>query len=223
MFKFPFRWTPAAWGLKGDAYLEAEACYTLEGAALQRRLSEIRLRGDPDALRRKLLDIDREYGLISEDAYRRSLAELEATDETDWQLRIIDCDVADGRMEPYQAAREKVVLTTREGIEREVALLDVDYEFGKIDDHAYEKRRATLKKEPWISVINSGFDPEQGIDGVFFEFDWNTEWIDYLRLNGYTGHTEEQIVDDWFGDVCRSYVTADMPMMPYPLGAARDA
>jgi len=59
-------------------------------------------------------------------------------------------------------------------------------------------------------VINASFNPKEGINGVYFEFDWNAQWIEFLRINGYIGHTDEQIVDDWFADVCRSHVQTEM-------------
>ena len=171
----PFRFLPASWGLVGDAYLEAEACYSLDGAALERRLLQIRLRDDPQRLERELVESALRHGAIS----------------------------------PYQAALRRVELTHPPGTERDLANLAVEHEHGKIDDITFNKQRAMLKNEPWIGIVNSGFDPEQGIDGVFFEFDWNQQWIEYLRTNGYSGRTDEQVIDDWFTEVCRSHSMND--------------
>jgi hypothetical protein len=178
----PFRYTPASWGLVGDAYWEAEAYYHLEGEALERRLLEIRLADDPAQLQRELLEVDERYGRIS----------------------------------AYEAARQRVIMSQPEGVDRKLALLAIDYEHGKLSEHEYQKQRAALKQEPWICIVNSGFDPHQGIDGVFFEFDWNQQWIEYLRSHGYTGHTEEQVVDDWFTDVCRSH-SQNEPVVPFSI------
>ena len=32
----------------------------------------------------------------------------------------------------------------------------------------------------------------------FFELDWNEHFVRELRINGYNGDTEEEIVDAWF-------------------------
>ena len=171
----PFRFLPASWGLVGDAYLEAEAHYSLRGEALERRLAQIRLCDDPQRLERELVEIAVRYGTIS----------------------------------AHQAAVRRVELTHPPGPERDLALLEIEHEFDKIDDITFNKQRSLLKNEPWIGIVNSGFDPSQGIDGVFFEFDWNAQWIDYLRNNGYAGRTDEQVIDEWFADVCRSHTMND--------------
>lgn len=89
-------------------------------------------------------------------------------------------------------------------IEKTVALLEVEYKHGKIEKTEFEKRRATTRKEPWIDIIDHGYDPKKGVNGVFFEFDWNDYWIEYLELNGYVGNTEDDIVKAWFFDVNNS-------------------
>jgi hypothetical protein len=178
----PFRFTPASWGLVGDAYREAEAYYHLDGEALERRLLEIRLADDPQKLQEAMLELDVRYQRIS----------------------------------PYEAAKQRVTMTQPEGLDRDLALLAIEHDYGNVRDHDYQKRRATLRGEPWICIVNSGFDPQQGIDGVFFEFDWNQQWVEYLRSHGYSGQTDEQVVDDWFTDVCRSH-SQNEPLVPFSI------
>ena len=173
----PFRFTPASWGLVGDAYLEAEAHYSLTGEALDRRLLEIRHGNDPVRLREAMIELELHYHHIT----------------------------------PHEAAKRRVELAHPPGPERELALLEADHDHGIIDQNTYGKRRAELKDEPWIAIVNSGFNPDQGLDGVFFEFDWNAKWIEYLRTHGYVGHSAEQVLDDWFSDVCRSHGLGDQP------------
>ncbi len=64
------------------------------------------------------------------------------------------------------------------------------------------KAAATAKKEPWVTVLNTHVNPENPKNG-FFELDWNEYFVLMLKQNGYTGKTEEEIVDAWFGDLCR--------------------
>jgi len=176
----PFRFTPASWGLVGNAYFEAEAYYSLTGGALDRRLLQIRLADDEEKLRAALIEVDVRYG----------------------------------RVAPLDAARRRAELTFPPGLDRDLALLEADHDHGALDNNVYGRRRADLKNEPWVAIVNSGFNPEQGIDGVFFEFDWNSQWIEYLRNNGYVGHSDEQVLDDWFADVCRSHSLSD-PLVPF--------
>ena len=64
------------------------------------------------------------------------------------------------------------------------------------------KEAATLKKEPYVAVLNTHIN-EDNIRNGFFELDWNEYFIVKLREAGYTGDTEEVIVDAWFKDLCR--------------------
>jgi len=62
---------------------------------------------------------------------------------------------------------------------------------------AKEKEAATAKGEPWVAVVNVEMKDNNPRNG-FFELDWNNEFIEQLLDAGYTGETNEQIVDAWF-------------------------
>jgi len=60
-----------------------------------------------------------------------------------------------------------------------------------------EKAAATKKGEPWVAVLDTQVNPENIRNG-FFELDWNNEFIEQLLDAGYTGETNEEIIDKWF-------------------------
>lgn len=64
------------------------------------------------------------------------------------------------------------------------------------------KERATSLGEPWISVLDVKVNSENPKNG-FFELDWNEHFIAQLKGAGYRGETDEEIVDDWFRNLCR--------------------
>ena len=64
------------------------------------------------------------------------------------------------------------------------------------------KTAATANKQPWVTVLETHVNPENPRNG-FFELDWNEYFIAMLRGNGYTGTTDEEIMDQWFSDLCR--------------------
>lgn len=68
-----------------------------------------------------------------------------------------------------------------------------------------EKELATERGEPWVSVITVELDPDDVGNGAF-ELDWNDKFITKLVRAGYKGKTDQQIVDQWFQDVCRNVV-----------------
>ena len=70
------------------------------------------------------------------------------------------------------------------------------------------KEAANAKKEPWVAVLQTHVNSESPKNG-FFELDWNEYFVLMLRNNGYTGVTEEEIVDQWFSDLCREVGSED--------------
>ena len=58
---------------------------------------------------------------------------------------------------------------------------------------------------PWVKVIEVHFNkdnPQQG----YFELDWNKDFVGLLGEAGYAGSNDEEVVDLWFNDLCRSIV-----------------
>ena len=65
------------------------------------------------------------------------------------------------------------------------------------------KELATERKESWVGVLDTKINKENVRTG-FFELDWNEYFIVDLKLAGYTGDTDEEVVDKWFQDLCRN-------------------
>ena len=63
------------------------------------------------------------------------------------------------------------------------------------------KAEATKNKQPYVTVLNVEMKDNNPRNG-FFELDWNEFFIRELRLNGYQGDSEEEIVDAWFKELC---------------------
>jgi hypothetical protein len=93
-----------------------------------------------------------------------------------------------------------------ESTELLLALVDVDEAHGKITKAIADKSRADISKEPWVDIIDSGFNPEEGAGGLYFEFNWNDHFITMLREEGYEGLNEDHIVNLWFADLARETI-----------------
>jgi hypothetical protein len=204
----PFNWLPAAWGLRGKSFDEAEARYNLTGAELARRLAEINLSGVD--LEYRLLDIDFEHGLINEYDYQRSVANL-SLEGNELLLRLADIDKEFGKIDSYEWMREHILIQTSDD-EQKIELIKLDIETGRIDKREGEKAMADLLGEPWVSIVEEGLDPTQGPSGFYFVFDWNNHWIELLRQHGYEGDTEDEMMERWFTDVCRNEVMQSAPI-----------
>lgn len=65
------------------------------------------------------------------------------------------------------------------------------------------KEKATAAGEPWVSVISVEVDPADVNNGSF-ELDWNEIFVARLIKAGFQGKTDQQIVDQWFREICRN-------------------
>lgn len=68
-----------------------------------------------------------------------------------------------------------------------------------------DKALADKNKEPYINILSMDVDPENLNDGAF-ELDWNDIFIARLIKAGYQGKTDQDLVDQWFQNICRNVV-----------------
>lgn len=68
-----------------------------------------------------------------------------------------------------------------------------------------EKEIATERGDPWVTIISVEIDKDNIGQGAF-ELDWNEFFVAKLVRAGYKGKDDEQIVDQWFQDICRNVV-----------------
>lgn len=105
---------------------------------------------------------------------------------------------------------------------RELELAQAEYELegeALVDkevviNNKYDKEEATSKKEPWVTVIKMGMDPENVIQG-YFELDWNDEFVQYLMAQGIQGENDEAVVNKWFNAVCRTVLLQEKADLDY--------
>ena len=64
-------------------------------------------------------------------------------------------------------------------------------------------KKTTKSEEPMVKVLQVNVNPDNPKNG-FFELDWNDEFVNMLKQNGYLGESEEEIVDRWFQSLCRT-------------------
>ena len=100
--------------------------------------------------------------------------------------------------------------------DKALAELQVEFDEGMIGQLEYDRRRASVLKEPWVEVkkmqVNED-DPKQG----YMELDWNDEFVAMLQDKGYTGESDESVVNKWFNDVCRTVLLQEMEDQDYGL------
>jgi hypothetical protein len=105
---------------------------------------------------------------------------------------------------PEERDRAKAEAITDE-TKREIAIAKVDKKYDKISQHEFEKRIATANDEPYVRVVSLDIDKQSPGSG-YFELDFNESFVEYLANNGYEGVEPDQIVDNWFNDLCQNIV-----------------
>lgn len=139
----------------------------------------------------------------------KELAKLKLSGQ-ELDLKLLDIDWSFKKIASeydYEIKKVELLNSDKETIEKEKLKLNHKYE--KITDLEYEKELALLNKEPWVGVKNSSYDPKSGLGGLEFELDWNEYFITYLTENGYKGLSDQQVVEMWFNDLCKSVVAEE--------------
>ena len=76
-----------------------------------------------------------------------------------------------------------------------------------------EKTKATKKGEPYIKVLDTNVDPKNPKYG-YFELDWNEHFVANLKKHGFSGNTDEEVVDHWFSVLCNTIAEGEQPIRP---------
>lgn len=169
----PFGFLPAHWGLSGVAKEIAQAYYEYEGYDLDVRLIEINYKHDEYNKQKLIADAMLNYKVIDQETYDLKIIEL------DYEYkRIVETDY-------------------------NIQLLNHNFKYGKIEEIEHSKKTATLKEEPWVRIINVGFNSETPNQGEF-ELDWNDVFVQELKDAGYEGIADEQIVNNWLSEICKN-------------------
>jgi len=71
-----------------------------------------------------------------------------------------------------------------------------------------EKEEATKDNKPWVAVLDTQVNSDNIRNG-FFELDWNNQFIEDLLDAGYTGESNEEIVDKWFRTIVSQMLEED--------------
>lgn len=149
-----------------------------------------------------------EYTLSGLDLDLR-LIEINEEDPLQKEIKILKSKKKYGQLTEYEFDQQICMLTTEEtSVDRAIALLDVELKHNKIDRGEHEKQTAEAKKEPWVAMPNISWDPTDP-SRSFFELDYNSYFVEFLRNHGYEGASEQEVVEKWLTDVCRA-VASDL-------------
>lgn len=153
----------------------------LKGKTRQRAEAEYYLEGYELAVR--LAEIDHD------DPHMLNLRKL----EIDHQFKKIDDHT-------FEISRAELQLSDTDLVMRK---LEIDRDHNRINQSQYDRAVADAKGEPWVSMPDIKWDPNDP-SRSYFELDYNEHFVLFLREHKYSGTTPEEIVEKWLNDVCKS-------------------
>lgn len=206
----PFGWLPGHWGLSGETRERAKIEYEYDG--FERDIKLIELADDSPERKKKLLKTKLEYQVIDDRDFQLGIIDIETEgDPVKNKLAKLTLDFDQDRIsfDDYALTVAEVEFG-KESVEFKLAEVEVMKNRNQLTDLEYEKKVATIKQEPWVRVASSSYDPQDGIDGFSFELDYNHFFLQFLKENGYTGLRDDEIVEEWFNDISKSELAAEI-------------
>lgn len=212
----PFGWLPGHWGLTGETRNRAYLEYYYDGYDLEMNLLD--LKKPSKEVSKEKLEVKHHYGLVDDYEYQQGIIDIETEgDETRNKLAKLKLDYDQGRITAPQYQLKSIELEHgKDSDEYKVEILQQQLDRGEITRFEFEKKVATLLEQPWIKVVESSYDPDMGIDGFTFELDYNSVFVQYLKEHGYTGLNDADIVEDWFNDVSKTELEAELEDLTIP-------
>jgi hypothetical protein len=143
-----------------------------------------------------------EYELVGLDLDLR-LAEIDHDDLKSRQLAQLDVKFKHGVISQYDHEVEHARLRLQDDPLLAEVLLDVELKHHRISKQEHDRKLADLREEPWVNMPDMKWDPADPTKS-YFQLDYNDHFVAFLRSHNYTGASDEQIVERWLNDVCRS-------------------
>lgn len=128
-----------------------------------------------------------ESGEISLDHRDKKIAVLTIDDETELDRALEDIDL---RSDP---------------VAKNIREIHRRHESGEISENQRDKEIATINDEPYVNVLSLDVDPENPARGMM-ELDFNDHFVSFLGDQGFTGLSDDDIVNKWFNLLCRTII-----------------
>lgn len=147
----------------------------------------------------------------------RVLATIYHSDDAGAETRVLlKLDLKYGKISEYEYQDQIATLDATSPDDAELRRLAVKLDHGKMSISEYEHAVADIKKEPWVNIIKMELDQKNATAG-YVELDWNDHFIRMLSDNGYVGRSDDDIVNKWFNDVCRTVLIQEKADLDYGL------
>lgn len=131
------------------------------------------------------------------------LAEIHHDDPKAQKLAQLDARLKHKAIDLYDYDVEYNRVRLEGDAQLDEVLLNIDLKHHRISKQEHDRKLADLRGEPWVAMPDMKWDPADPSKS-YFQLDYNDHFVTYLRANNYQGTTDEQVVERWLNDVCRS-------------------
>jgi hypothetical protein len=128
---------------------------------------------------------------------------------------------AEYELEGIALEKELARIDLVDNLDKEISDIEVEFKHGNITEQARNKAVAELKDEPWVEVKHMEVNPEDVKQG-YMELDWNDQFVAMLQTQGYTGDSDESVVNKWFNDICRTVLLQEQADLDFGMQAQND-
>jgi hypothetical protein len=131
------------------------------------------------------------------------LAEIDHDDLVQRELAQLDVKIKHKQIDLYDYDVQYNTIKLKDDPLLPEVLLDLELKHHRCNQSEHDRKLADLRSEPWVSMPDIKWDPADP-SRSYFELDYNEHFVAMLRTHNYSGMTDEQIVEKWLNDVCRS-------------------
>lgn len=103
----------------------------------------------------------------------------------------------------------------------ELEKLNIELKHQLITQQQYNRNKADLLNEPYVEVVKIGLVDGKSDNG-YVELDWNNKFIDMLHREGFKGMSDDEMVNKWFNQLCRTVLMQELNDQDYGLENVTD-
>lgn len=134
----------------------------------------------------------------------------------EYELKVLELKKKYGNIDDciYECEKEILIYNQKDLTELNLKLLDIKKKHNEISELDYQKEKNTILKKPW-AVFKMTYDEHTDSENAGIEVVYNEFFIDRLKKMGYSGLSEDDVVEAWLSQVFASNINVGDIVRPY--------
>lgn len=152
------------------------------------------------------------FELFTKSKYDRELAKLKKQhpyeESKEYKELRLELDYKYNKIDEYTKMKGLIEAEyENDDKEKRIKLLALDKKYNKIDDLEYEKQMNDIDQNPWAK-IHFNYDEKNDPANMGVEIVYNDYFIKHLEEQGYSGSTNDDVVQSWLSHVFAANIDA---------------